>query len=541
MKKIFTFLAVATLVAGCSKTDEAIPAPTYTITGYSAADTRTEFGEPDANSIPFLWSVGDKVWAGLVQSEALTSGGPSATFRVQGSAPQNGTKVYYNMMATQAADMTTAVVPTAQDVDNSLGENGDFGYATVSNGEFTLYHATSYLWFDIKALPEGATLKSIRLHAGDAIVAGSKLWQNTQFKPTTDNGRSIIDLAVNKSSVSDEEVLAMVVLPTAIESATVTYELIISGDTKYYEQTLGAKTLAMGTTYKISVNLATVSLKDYVLRTLTFEDNHALFAPYSFTAPASDYMMSQEMETIKVKTWSDLIVDQDKQAYSASFIYGYSDMFETFVDTNYKWGDEGNTNLVQTEFRSNYGYKDFAGGGGYVISKYVGISAATIEAAEDAMYNAAYDYQLSISASNAHGGDNYAIGFHTATPNAPEDQLPMIEFSDGKARIVDHMWVTNTSIAEWAMTYGSNFSDAFDDDDYLIIDAIGYNGANKTGTLSFNMADGSSIVTDWQQWDLSGLGKVTKVLFRMREAQVTSYGYCTPLYLAIDDIAVRFE
>ena len=133
MKKIFTFLAVATLVAGCSKTDEALPLSTYTITGYSAADTRTEFGEPDTNSIPFLWSVGDKVWAGLVQSEALTSGGPSATFTVPGSALQNSATVYYNMMATQVTNMRTAVVPTAQDVNNSLGENGDFGYATVSD------------------------------------------------------------------------------------------------------------------------------------------------------------------------------------------------------------------------------------------------------------------------------------------------------------------------------------------------------------------------------------------------------------------------
>ena len=541
MKKIFTFLAVATLVAGCSKTDEALPASTYTITGYSAADTRTEFGEPGAESIPFLWSVDDKVWVGMTQSEALTSGGASATFTVQGSALQNNAAVIYNMKATNVTNMRTAVVPTAQDVNNSLGENGDFGYATVSDGEFTLQHATSYLWFAVEALPEGATLKSIRLHAGDAIVAGSKDWQGSQFKSTTDNGRSIIDLAVNKTSVAGE-VIAMVVLPTEIESATVTYELSFSGgDTQYYEQTLGANTLAMGTTYKISVDLDNVTLTDYVLRTLTFEDNHALFAPYSFTAPASDYMTSQEMETINVKTWSSLIPAENNQGYNQSFIYGYSDYFETFVDTNYKWGDEGNTNLVQTEFRSNSGYKDFASGGGYVISKYVGISAETVAAAEQAEYNGAYKHQLSIPVSSAHSGKNFAIGFHNAVSTAPEKNSPMIEFGDSKARVVDHMWITNTSVASWAMKYGSGFSAAFDGDDFLKIEIIGYNGETRTGAVEFSLATGSSIVNDWQQVSLVGLGAVTKLFFRMSEAQLSGDWYCTPIYAAIDDIAVRIE
>lgn len=533
MKKIFTFLAATTLIVGCSKTDEAQPS-SYTITGYAVADTRTEFGTPGDDTIPFLWSQGDKVWVGSKQSDALAAGGESATFTLS-SAPQDGVAVYYNMTGSGA----TASVPTAQDAANSLGLNGDFGYATLSGNSFALKHATSYLWFDIAALPSDATLKSIRLHAGDAIVAGSAVWGGSAFGAVS-NGRSIIDLAVNKTSVSGAEV-AMVVLPTAITKATITYELSVSGTTKFYEQTLGAKTIEAGKTYKISVDLATVSLTDYVLRTLTFEDNHALFAPYSFTAPSHDTDPTTETVTIDVKKWGDLIVDEDKQSYSASFIYGYSDYFSTFVDTNYWWGDTGNTNLVQTGFNANYGYKDFAGGGGYVISKYVGISAETVKAAEEAEYNGAYKYQLSIPVSQAHSGENYAIGFHSATKDAPVAQLPMIEFSDGKARVVDHMWVTNTSVALWAMTYGSGFSAAFDGDDYLIIDAIGYNGTTETDTLSFNLAQGPSIVNDWQYWDLSGLGKVTKVLFRMREAQLSGDWYCTPLYVAIDDIAVRFE
>ena len=538
MKKIFTLLAVATLVWGCSKDDVAQPT-SYTITGYSSLDTRTAFGTPSAESIPFLWSEGDKIWVNGQSSEGIAEGGSSATFTVA-TEPQNGTAVYYNMKATEASKASTAVVPTQQSIAKSLGENGDLGYAEVQDGSFTLSHATSYLWFDITALPSGYTLNSIRLNAGDAIVAGEAQWNGSAFGAVS-GGRSIIDLAVDKSSVSGAEV-AMVGLPTEIESATVTYELTDGDDTQYYEHALTAKTLAAGTTYKISINLANKELAEYVLRTLTFEDNHALFAPYQFTAPSHDTDPATETVTIGVKKWSDLIVDKDKQSYSASFIYGYSDyLTSTSIGTNYNWGDSGNTNLVQKEFKANYGYKDFAGGGGYVISRYADVSAETIKAAEVAAYNGAYNHQLSIPVSQAHSGENYAIGFHTAVSTAPVEELPAMEFGDGKARVVDHMWVTNTSVALWAMTYGSNFSAAFGNDDYLIIDAVGYNGDAKTNTLSFNLADGTSIVIDWRKWDLSGLGKVTKVLFRMREAQLSGDWYCTPLYVAIDDIAVRFE
>ena len=107
MKKIFTFLAAAALIAGCSKTDEATTS-SYTITGYSTADTRTEFGTPGDDTIPFLWSAGDKVWVGSQKSDALAAGGESATFTLS-SAPQDGAAVYYNMTGSGA----TASVPTA--------------------------------------------------------------------------------------------------------------------------------------------------------------------------------------------------------------------------------------------------------------------------------------------------------------------------------------------------------------------------------------------------------------------------------------------
>ena len=293
MKKIFAMLAVVTLVWGCSKMDEVaqeIQESTYTLTGYSSIETRTEFGKPGDSSIPFLWSEGDYVFVGGTKSNAIANGGSSATFTVNGSAPQNG-DVYYNMTGSQ----NTASVPAQQSVAKTLGENGDFGYATVENGSFTLNHATSYLWFDVTrdASLAGAILESITIDAGDAKIAGSATW-NGSFGNVT-NGQSVITLTVGKElNTSNTEVMAAaVVLPATINKLVVTYKFSVDGKNKYYEKSIEkTKTLASGSTYKISANgLKASDLQSRPeLRVLTFEDEDAKFSPYSFTSYYKDEM-----------------------------------------------------------------------------------------------------------------------------------------------------------------------------------------------------------------------------------------------------------
>lgn len=505
MKKIFTFLAATTLIVGCSKTDEAQPS-SYTITGYAVADTRTEFGAPGDDTIPFLWTKDDKVWVGSHQSDALAAGGESATFTLS-SAPQDGAAVYYNMTGSGA----TASVPTAQDAANSLGLNGDFGYATLSGNSFALEHATSYLWFDIAALPSNATLKSIRLHAGDAIVAGSATWNDSAFGAVS-NGRSIIDLAVNKTSVSGAEV-AMVVLPTAITKATITYELSVSGTTKFYEQTLGAKTLAAGKTYKISVDLATVSLTDYVLRTLTFEDNHALFEAYSL-----DYASKN------ISTWSDLV---DDAQYGGSLTYSYGG--------EYYWYDEGNTELFHSFITPLWG-------GGHVISNYVMEDYSTLPEGHSGWY----ELQMANPIGGHNGSANFAVhnGYSDFYNSQIYDSsLQTLEFADGKERVIDHMWVTNTNYLLNSLTYGDGFNSPATASTYVKVIAYGYDANdNETGSVEIYLCKDGVCLTEWAKWDLTPLGKVAKVAFNFAasEDQSGQYGLNCPAYFAYDDVTVRF-
>ena len=61
--------------------------------------------------------------------------------------------------------------------------------------------------------------------------------------------------------------------------------------------------------------------------------------------------------------------------------------------------------------------------------------------------------------------------------------------------------------------------------------------------LSPYLVQGENVVTDWQKWDLSGLGKVAKVRlnFQYSEEMGGRYGFTIPGYFAYDDVAVRFE
>ena len=500
MKKILSFLVVATLVAGCSKTDEVPIASTYTLTGHTATTTRVEFDSyidfGSFRSMTLRWSAGDQIWVGSQQSEPLTAGGTSqATFTLP-SAPQ-ADEVVYNMMATQASKASTAVVPAEQDASKSLGMNGAFARADLyEDDSFILEYQTNSLWFNVKALPSGATLKSIRLNAGDAIVAGSAAWEAYDQWGDVSNGSSIIDLKVNKSSVSANEYIAMVILPPAdmtIPSATITYELSIAGETKYYEQTLGTKTFQTGEIARVTVDLSKVEL--YEMRTLTFE---------------GDY-------------WTSLISDSE---------YGNG-------NGHYRWYDEGNTELL---FYPNPNSM-FPGYGGHAISNYTGSDLSQ----GDYMH----DLQAYNVTGGANGSENFCVhfGYIDDSGYGMQNEMVGFEFDDGKAHTIESMYVTNTTYVYNLLENGDGWqvpTGAGDDSWYKVV-AYGYDSVDATddeyiSSAEFTLwADGEG-VKEWTKWDLSGLGKVKKVRFNLIGSPdlYGDYGLGVAGYFAYDDVVVRF-
>ena len=506
MKKILSFLVVAALVVSCSKTDEVQPS-SYIITGHTTtASTRVytaDLSDFFGKRYTFFWSEGDKVWVGsqhLQPSDPLTESsiyGGDADFALR-SAPQSGDQVIYNMKANASAEALTAVVPAEQDASKSLGENGAFGQTELNGTWFQLEYKTNFVTFNIKALPSGATLKSIRLDAGNAIVAGSAAWSSNGGWGEVSNGSSTIDLKVNKNTVSSSGYITMVILPPAdmtIPSATITYELSISDQTKYYTQTLGSKTFQTGEMARVSVDLSKVDL--YELRTLTFE---------------GDY-------------WTALISDGE---------YGNG-------NGQYGWHDADNTELM---FYPNPNAL-FPGYGGHAISNYTGSDLSQ----GDYMH----DLQAYNVTGGANGSENFCVhfGYVDESEYGMQNEMVGIEFDDGDetARVIESMYVTNTTYVYNLLENGDGWqvpTGAGPDTTFKIV-AYGYDSVEAadgdyTSSVEFTLWENGEGVSEWTRWDLSGLGKVAKVRFNLvgSDDLYGDYGLGVAGYFAYDDVTVRF-
>lgn len=288
----------------------------------------------------------------------------------------------------------------------------------------------------------------------------------------------------------------------------------------------------------------------YELRVLTFEDQDARFESYWL-----DYA------GVEITTWSDLI---DNPQYGGPLTY--ADMYSAA----YHWYDEGNTELSHT-FPYNYSYCYW--GGGHSISnywgegwsdedrdihiaKYYGEDYVTENAGNDSMLGW-FNLQL-MTPVKAHSGDNFVVHYGYKDEFSFIENLPEIAFEDGVARVIDHMWVTNTNYtlnqlyngvkSEAGNSFGGNWSgltesawlkivaQGFDD-----IDADAY--AEPVSEVEFYLVLGEDVVTDWEKWDLSPLGTVAKVRFNFSYSEEMGgrYGFTIPGYFAYDDIAVRFD
>ena len=289
------------------------------------------------------------------------------------------------------------------------------------------------------------------------------------------------------------------------------------------------------------------------IRTLTFEDQDAKFESYYL-----DY--ADDWSGREICTWSDLIDDMQ---------YGGPLTYADYMSAMYTWWDEGNTELCHM-FPDNYAYCFWGGGHaisnywgeGYSdedrdrhIAKYYGEDYVTENAGNDQMLGW-FNLQMMIPV-KAHSGDNFCIHYGYKDNYSYIENLPEWTFADGEARVIDHMWVTNTNYtlnqlvngvkSEEGNTFGGSW-EGLTDDAWLKLIAQGFDDvdadayAEPISEVEFYLVQGMNVVTDWQKWDLSGLGKVAKVRFNFAYSDEMGgrYGFTIPGYFAYDDVAVRF-
>ncbi|WP_051220218.1 DUF4465 domain-containing protein [Prevotella sp. AGR2160] len=270
--------------------------------------------------------------------------------------------------------------------------------------------------------------------------------------------------------------------------------------------------------------VVTASAQNYSLRTLTFEDG--------------DYK-STNANYLNKFNWSSLI---DTVQYGGELLYGenHGDTSKSSTAVNYSWYDENNTNLY-SELPENWGTK-MHWGGGQAISNYWNGNLS----------DGNYLHQLSVYVADNtgngqkghghNGSDNFCVDYgYKDNSGYSASNLPFFEFKDGVARTIDHMWINNTTYFVNVAKNGNSLSSALADTDYVKVEAIGYHADGTTKTTSTYLALGKKfLLTDWTNWSLANLGKVTKVEFNIVGNTDNGYGFSLPAYFCYDDVAVRF-
>jgi hypothetical protein len=562
MKKniFFALFSAMLLMTACQQHEIDRPADLgdgFTLVGHTGAQTKTAFDTPDGNTIPFLWSEGDVICVGGNYSEPLIdaqAGQNTAEFTFLSGTLNAGDAVYYGGL-----QATEAVIPSLQSgLFNELGVNCELGYSTINEeGTFTLEHLSSYIWLNTYSEIENLLVSKVIISAENDIVGVADFnsanmtfsnYSTLQDSPDLSSTNTLELFQVYNSSEgeyeslvmpvylrdsSDEEIWAVAVTyPVTTGALNITYVFEDGNGVEICRASYNypSKTLEAGHTYRISQEIKEEDL--YTLRTLTFEDGTEGFEPYECTF---SYAMSYYEETKMINVWSDYI-PRDGQ-------YGNG-------HGAYEWYDENNTELafLKPTIDSWWGISGHSG-----ISDYVGDDDDIASFHDDNML-----FMIDLQAYNVTGGANGSKNFCSQygyldpeeyeTIYSPEGVLPGLQFYDEKPRVIDHMYVTNTSYAYGILVNGEcDFGGSYvlNDESYFKIVAYGYDSLEDTEptvTEFYLLNTNQRFITEWTKWDLSVLGPIVRVEFNLVAGYqgYGRYGLVIPAYFAYDDVAVRF-
>ncbi|MBR4388520.1 MAG: DUF4465 domain-containing protein [Prevotella sp.] len=134
----------------------------------------------------------------------------------------------------------------------------------------------------------------------------------------------------------------------------------------------------------------------------------------------------------------------------------------------------------------------------------------------------------------ANGSEKYCVAY-------PQGELIEVDAVGGQE--ISGMYVTNEAWVVDAILNGDGMTPgAFTTGDYLILKIIGNHADDTSDIIEFYLADYRSeneadhyYVNDWQWVDLSALGKVESLTFRMESSRNNDWGMTTPGYFCIDD------
>lgn len=248
-----------------------------------------------------------------------------------------------------------------------------------------------------------------------------------------------------------------------------------------------------------------------------------LFAAASLLAASCTKTPKDEFDILTFEgDYYDALIDSPE--YGGALLYG--DM-EAMTGTDYQWYDEGVTGLASELCKDQNGAAIYWNGG-EAISNYVN---TTLEGCD-------YTRQLSVSKADEKGNGGYDgsenFCVHNGFLSEWSNVTGYIYFKEGTARVIDHLYITNTTFAI------SVTNSLAKETDWTKVVAIGYNAdGSEAGRTEFYLTKDGKSISDWTKWDTSSLGAVAKVAFTIESSIVNEYGMAVPAYFAFDNVAVR--
>ena len=223
-----------------------------------------------------------------------------------------------------------------------------------------------------------------------------------------------------------------------------------------------------------------------------------------------------------------------KTKYESYIVVGFEPEMEydwaDFVD---EWFDHGkDTVSFFPNFRWGPGYffaklddqKVFQGGTALCRGKDTDASAER----EPSCF-AVYDENVGNQKSHA-----YAV-FHQASM-MPEHFIQIYLPTTESSCAAESMYVHNVQAVVQAVKHGVGLADGpFQAEDYLLLTVTGMKGTSVTGTMEVKLVDGTSFIKEWTKVDITDLGSIDTIEFKL-----TSNRPDLPLYCCLDDLMVHY-
>ena len=154
------------------------------------------------------------------------------------------------------------------------------------------------------------------------------------------------------------------------------------------------------------------------------------------------------------------------------------------------------------------------------------------------------------AAGKAAQGNNYAVWYYNYNRDVPEPEYDRYVVQLEDAQVISGMAVTNNTYAVDAILNGDGISVEeagtglpFHAGDYFKLIVVGYNNDVEVATKEFYLADFRSAnpkewvyAENWQWLDLTSLGEVDALGFKVETTKHNTYGGTTPSYFCFDNL-----